>query len=225
MFNHQIRRFNSNDTIDLNETAVKIKYGQEALAVYLQPRVIYEWGGSGDALLDLGLDIKPSSFFSTQLLLSTSSLSYDVSALYFRIIEEINDPHNTGTKVVVSLDRVGTNYRRASFGCNDLIALNNFNRYILDGTVDFGFKLRQKLLHKLSLDLQSDYVVTDDYNYGQAYPGTYFLWQLGLGYDFSPNLALEYFYRQYEVPSGVDQFSNQVAKSSGLFGLACRAAF
>jgi hypothetical protein len=107
----------------------------------------------------------------------------------------------------------------------EFVYLNNFNRLILDGTVDVGLKINQKLTDGLSLEWKGDYVTTGDYKYGEAYPGTYLLWQLGLTYNFSTQIGIDTFYRSYSVPSGIAQFSDPVPEVSELVGIGLKCRF
>ena len=108
---------------------------------------------------------------------------------------------------------------------SEFVYLNNFNRLILDGTADFGLKIKQVLSDGLSLEWKGDYVTNGNYKYGEAYPETYFLWQLGFLYKLSPNVGLNTFYRSYNVPSGTAQFSDSVPKVSEILGAAIVCKF
>jgi len=103
--------------------------------------------------------------------------------------------------------------------------LNNFSRLILDGTVDLGVKLKQRVNDKLTLEWKSDYVTTGALEYGAAYPETYFIWQLGLDYSLAKNITANIFYRSYNVPSGIAQFSDLVPAVSEVIGLGIRCSF
>jgi hypothetical protein len=67
--------------------------------------------------------------------------------------------------------------------------------------------------------------MTEDFEYGEAYPGTYFLWQAGINYDLSSSTSMNAFYRSYNVPSGIAQFSDPVPKVSELAGIGMKCVF
>ena len=126
--------------------------------------------------------------------------------------------------MVVRFDKVGSKYRRDDLDEYEFVYLNHFNRLILDGTADLGLKITQKLLDQLSLEWKGDYVTDGSFNYGEAYPETYFLWQLGFLYKLSESIDARAFYRSYNVPSGIAQFADPVPKISEIIGvgLSCR---
>jgi len=172
-------------------------FGQQYL--YFQPHYLFVIDGGRDVLVEAGLDWRKTNIL----------LGYGGSGQYLRLAQKI------GGWLELSYDTVSPNYRSALCQ-NEFIPLNNFNRYVLDGTTDLGVKITQDLSNQVGLSFKADSVA------GQS---EYFLWQAGLDSATSPAMTLGVFYRSYSVPSGVDQFSFAVPTNSRMVGLSLSSSF
>lgn len=211
--------------VGVQELTGKLKYKFGNTAVSFQPRCVYELDGLRDMLAEVGINHVWNGNYITYLLLAAGNFRQSNSGLYAKVVQKIVDPYNTGTTVVLRFDKVGSKYRDDYLDEHEFIDLNNFDRLILDGTVDLGLKVLHKLGDELALECKGDYVTNGDYQYGAAYPGTYFIWQLGLNYQYSSAIALKTFYRSYSVPSGLAQFSDPVPARSDVVGLGAAWTF
>ena len=79
--------------------------------------------------------------------------------------------------------------------------------------------LAQKVGDKIRLELKGVASLTSGYNYGEGFPGTYAIAQLMADYQFHKQISLGAFYRYFQVPSGIDQFSVAAPTSSNLVGI------
>jgi len=219
------RQVEPSGKIGVHELTGKIKYKYGNLAVSFRPRYLFVLDGTHDVLAEAGLNYMLNDHWIVYLLLGAGDFEAGRSGMYLKIEKKMIDPWNTGTNVVVRFDKVGSKYRRDDLDEYEFIYLNHFNRLILDGTADLGLRITQKLQDKVSLEWRSDYVTDGSFNYGEAYPETYFIWQLGLLHQLSETADLRAFYRSYNVPSGVAQFSDPVPKISEIIGLGLNCRF
>lgn len=219
------RQMQTSGLIGVHEVTGKLKYKFGQLAVSLQPRYMFVLDGGRDVLADVGINYAWDKNWITYVLICAGDFQAGNSGLYAKFIQKILDPAKTGTNIVFRFDKVGSKYRHDIINEYEFIYLNNFNRLILDGTVDIGLKINQKLSKQLAVEWKGDYVARGDYQYGAAYPGTYSLWQLSLLYNVASNIGFDAFYRSYNVPSGIAQFSQAVPTVSDMFGLGVKCAF
>ncbi len=219
------RQVERSGKIGVHEFTTKVGYDFGQLAIDFRPRYLFIIDGDRDMLVEMGMNFKPSKVFETSLLLALGSLSQGQDAMYLKFIQKLKDLGGRGTNIVLRFDRAGSKYREDNIDKYEFVYLNNFNRLVLDGTTDLGFKISQALAKGFSLAWKSDYVTTEENNYGVSYPGTYFLWQLALSHDYSSTIRSQLFYRSYNVPSGTAQFSDAVLPLSDMLGLALTFKF
>ena len=219
------RQVETSGKIGVHELTGKIKYKFGNLALHFRPRCLFVVDGPRDVLAEAGLNYMLDDHWITYFLLGVGDFEAGRSGMYLKVEEKMIDPWKTGTTVVLRFDKVGSKYRRDDLDEYEFIYLNNFNRLILDGTTDLGLRIRQELWDNTALEWRGDYVTDGAFNYGEAYPETYFLWQLGFLYKLSGTTDFRAFYRLYNVPSGIAQFSDAVPKMSELFGFALKCEF
>jgi hypothetical protein len=219
------RQMATSGLIGVHELTGKLGYDFGNLAVHLRPRYLFKINGPRDLLAEAGIDLYPDKNWETSLLLSVGSFQDGEKGAYAEFIGKIKDPWKTGTNITLRADKVGSKYRIDDLDEYEFVYLNNFDRLILDGTVDIGLKFEQRLSDKLSLEWKGDYVADGELNFGENYPGTYSLWQLGLGYALFSNAGLNAFYRSYNVPSGTAQFSDPVPAVSEIIGVSLKCSF
>lgn len=219
------RQVETSGKIGVHELTGKIGYRFKNLTLSFRPRYLFELDGPSDILAEAGIDFKPDNSWETNLLLAVGAFQEGSSGMYLKLIERIKDPLKTGTSIIIRFDKVGSKYRRDDLDPYEFVYLNNFDRLILDGMVNIGLKIDQKLMDKLTLEWKGDYVTTGDYKYGEAYSETYLLWQLGLSYKLSSRIGLSAFYRSYNVPSGIAQFIDPVPKVSEILGIGLKCGF
>lgn len=211
--------------VGVHEITGRLEYNfNEKLRLAVQPRYFFETEGRRDLRGEMTFDFMPDKRSRTYLFLGVGSVRDGTSGGHVRGIQEWRNLFGWGLDFTLRGDKIGSRYR-SDLNRNELYFLNNFNRPILDGTVDLGWKINQKLSDKLSLEGKGDYVATGSYKYGEAYPGTYLLWQLGVTYRLTSNFSLDAFYRSYSVPSGIAQFSDPVPKLSELVGIRLKGNF
>jgi len=219
------RQVETSGRIGVHELTAYVKYKYGDLAVHFRPRYLFILDGPRDVLAEGGFNLVLARDWETYFLLGVGDFQAGSSGMYVKVIEKMLDPWKTGTTIVLRFDQVGSKYRREDLDEYEFCYLNNFNRLILDGTADLGLKIGQRLTDKLSLEWQSDCVTTVEFGYGRDHPGTYFIWQLGGAYELSGQLAAKAFYRSYNVPSGVAQFSDPVPTVSDVFGVGLNCRF
>lgn len=219
------RQVAASGKVGVHELTGKIGYDFGKLALCLQPRYICKIDGPRDILAEMGIDFKPDQRWETDLLASVGSFSEGQKGLYLKLTQKIKDLWGIGNAVVLRFDRVGSKYGLQDWDVYAFSPVNNFERLILGGTMDFGVEIKQKIWGQCSLEYKSDYVLDENGQYGASYPGTYFLWQLNLSHEFSPAVSASAFYQSYHVPSGVAQFSDSAPLVSHIFGIGFKHAF
>ncbi len=219
------RQVQTSGKIGVHELTTNLECNYGFAVVNFRPRYLFEIDGPRDFLAEAGIDYELIKKVKIKILFGVGSPSDGTSGMYLKLIKEVDDLWDTGTKIVARFDKVGSKYRHDYIDEYEFIYLNNFDRLILDGMVDIGLKVDQKIYDGLSLQWKGDYVTDGCYRYGEAYPETYFLWQLGLSYKLSSTIAVDTFYRAYDVPSGIAQFSDPVPTFSDLFGVKIRCYF
>jgi len=207
------RQTESSGKIDLHELTGKISADFGAWEYYFQPHGIFKTDGPRDILVDFGLAYQTAAW-QIDGLLSVGSWNDSWYGCYAKIEGEAKDPWKTGTNLVLRLDGVGNNYRIKGLDEFELVNLNFFNRLIVDNNLDFGLKVKQQINAGFWLELKSDYVVNNNFNYGENYPESYWLGRVTIGYSLSPASELNLFYQSYNVPSGLAQFYEPVPRVS-----------
>jgi 1,2-diacylglycerol 3-beta-galactosyltransferase len=215
----------SSGIIGIHEVNAEVAYDFGRLALFVKPRLLYEINGPSDKLVDLSVEYELAKGMETSWLLGWGDLNAGRSGMYVKAEGIWKDAWKTGTNVVLRVDKVGSQYRHNYLDEYEFIDLNNFDRLILDGTVDVGLNLKQNLNKDLAIEWIGDFATTGDYKYGASYPGTYFLWQAGIIYYFSPGITANAYYRVYNVPSGVTQFGQIVSETSDIIGVKVSRAF
>jgi len=218
------RQTESSGKIDLQELTGKINAVFGAWEYSFQPHCIFKTDGPRDILVDFGM-IYQTAVWQIDGLLSVGSWNDSWYGCYVKIEGEVNDPWKTGTNLALRLDGVGNNYRTKGLDEFELVNLNFFNRLILDNNLDFGLKLKQQINTAFWLELKSDYVINNNFNYGENYPESYWLGRVTLGYNLSPTSALNLFYQSYNVPSGLAQFNEPVPRVSETMVFSLKSNF
>jgi len=205
-------------TVEVSEITGTVAYTYNALPVFgktklaLTPRFLSS-GSDKDTRAEIMITSAPLPVLSGELLYgigntNSASGSYAKAAVTYS---------NSNTKLCLNAHKVGSVYRQA-IDKYEFISLNNFNKLILDGSVDVGLEFIQKLNNVLKLRFTSDAALASDLKYGTDHPGTSITNELALSSD---NISL--FYRSYFVPSGVSSADPALAKnistSSDLIGM------
>jgi hypothetical protein len=211
--------------IGVNELTAQLVGDFDPIRISLQPRYLISHNAKRDALAELGLDLVPNEHITSSLLLSAGDFSAGTSGLYVKALASINNLAHLGNYLTLRFDKVGSKYRIKELDKYEFVFLNNFERYILDGTADLGVSFKQELFNGFSLEWMSDYVTDGSFNYGENYPETYYLWQASLAKLFFPAVRMNLFYRAYNVPSGIAQFADAVPTVSNVIGLGAFCAF
>jgi hypothetical protein len=208
----------------VNEFTVTGAYSYKALPLLGKTRVAftprYLWAGSlRDMRVEVQLDSKLLPGLSSQFIYGIGNNEAD-RGIYLKGLLNYSTPD---TGLTLTAHKVGSDYRSA-IDKYEFIALSNFNKYILDGSVDVGIELSQKINSRLSAKFTADTVLTYDLNYGAAYPGTSQTMEFSVG-----NELINFFYRTYYVPSGISStdpaIARAVATSSDLTGVYLTLSF
>jgi len=218
------RQVTPSGEVGVQELNAKLAYVFGKWLVYLQPHYVFG-NDSHDYRAETGLVFTPSDKMMTNLVLALGSSHNTVSGLYAKFEQKMLDPRKTGTQITLRIDAVGSNYRKENLDKYEFLDVNNFDRLFLDGTIDVGLSLKQKLYREFFLEFKSDWVTDTRLRYGENYPGTYLEWEGALGYSFAKDSNLNLFYRSYNVPSGIAQFADLVPVVSSLVGLSVKCGF
>lgn len=219
------RQFNSSESIAVQEVNTFLGYDFGALSLSIKPRYFYRDKGLQDLKAELGASLHFNQVGKTNVLIGVGSLQQGLSGSYGKIEQSLNDPLKTNTNLRLRFDVVGNNYRSANLDKFELVELNNFNRLIFDGKADLGIAILQLLPRNWALSFKSDWVTGSHLEYGSQYAGTYFEWEGAAIYYLSAGANISLFYRAYNVPSGIGQFSEAVTPASGLVGLSVKYSF
>ncbi|MBU0502034.1 MAG: hypothetical protein KJ811_02165 [Candidatus Margulisbacteria bacterium] len=218
--NYVTRQVAASGLIGVHELTGKLGYSYGQYYLYFNPRYLWQEAGLRDVLTEFGLDYKPDKKLEINALWGVGAFNKGLAGMYLKLIKRLKDYWGTGTNVVVRFDAIGKEYRLTNLDKYEFCYLNNFNRLICDGTADLGVNITQRLSAQTSLELKGDYVTDPQYRFGADYPETYLIWQLGLEHQLSSNRSLKAFYRAYDVPGGVAQFSDSVPTFTSMLGFA-----
>ncbi|MBI5699939.1 S-layer homology domain-containing protein [Candidatus Saganbacteria bacterium] len=200
----------------LSETSLSVSYRLGKFRFSARPSLL-GFINEHDARGEIAAGYDHSKEVSAELLFGVGNLS-SYHSQYVRGKFKIDLPD---TDLAITIHKVGSAYRPA-YARFKLLELNQFDKYVLDGTVDAGFILTQLLFPRIRTQIRSDVVANGDLTFGEAYPGTTLTSEFGLSYDLTDNISGYGFYRNYQVPSGVSSKDSALAisvpKSSGLFG-------
>lgn len=100
--------------------------------------------------------------------------------------------------------QVGSNFRKTGLNKYDLLPLNLFDKYILDGTTEIGLAYTFNLNNFWSIKLKSNAVFLSDYKFGSGYPGSSFTCEPSLTLRFNENSNVSVFYRLFKAPGGAN---------------------
>lgn len=200
----------------LSETSLSVSYRLGKLKFTARPSLL-GFTNEHDARGEIAAGYDHSKAVSAELLFGFGNLS-SYHGQYVRGKLNLDLPD---TDLVITIHKVGSTYRPA-YARYKMLELNQFDKYVLDGTVDAGFSLTQLLFPRIRTQIKSDVVANGDLTFGEAHPGTTLTSEFGLSYDLTDNINGYGFYRNYQVPSGVSSkdpsLAIDVPKSSGLLG-------
>jgi hypothetical protein len=219
------RQQESSGKVTVNEIRGQGKYKFGQLDLEFWPRYIFNNTSANDCQAELIANYQPTKSLFTQVAVAAGLTATSKSRLAARLVIKLLDPLVTGTNLVFRFNKVGNQFRNDDLAELDLIPLNLFDREILDGTCDLGLNVSQQINKIWTANIMSDYVTTGDLKYGQAYAGTYWLWELGLACNFTDTIQGGAHYRAYQVPSGIAQFNDPVPTQSETIVLDLTAAF
>lgn len=198
------------------------------LRLTTQPRFLYTDPGvddKRDVRVEFASYITPSKKIKSKLLFGIGSLENPPDGFYYNAELTLADPWETGTSLSFKAHKVGSEYRMVDLDKYEFVYLNLFDRLILDGTADVGLELTQEINPFLSIYIKGDMALTQDFEYGEDYPGTYLILEEGFNYKLTKSINLSLSYRTFEVPSGIDQFEPVMSKSSDLITIGLEYYF
>lgn len=202
--------------VTLSETALSVSYRLGKFKFALRPSLL-GYINEHDSRGEITAGYFPSKEISAEILFGIGKLSSH-HGQYVRGKLNIDLPD---TDLSVTVHKVGSEYR-PFYARFKILELNQFDKYVLDGTVDAGFTLTQLLFPRIRTQIRSDVVANGDLTFGETHPGTTLTAEFGLSYDLTDNINGYGFYRNYQVPSGVSSkdptLAIDVPKSSGLLG-------
>jgi hypothetical protein len=218
-----VHTISTSGEVSLSETALAIAYNLGKFKFTLRPSLLgytYEHDLRGE----LAMGYSPLKEISADILFGCSNLS-TYHSQYVRGKLNIDLPD---TDLIITIHKVGSEYR-PTYARFKFLELNQFDKYVLDGTVDAGFTFIQSLFPKFRSMVRSDAVLTGDLLFGEDHPGTSLTTELGFIYDLTDRINGYAFYRNYQVPSGISSkdaaLAISVPKSSGLLGAKIGIAF
>lgn len=135
---------------------------------------------------------------------------------------ELDDMWNTNTNIKFSYRSVAKNYLYESAVLDEDIfsGVDYFGRLIGNGSgegvVDFGFEVKQVMTETIDFILRADLRFSGDNSYGEDFPQSGSLYEMGLVYDIAPSTVLEGLYRIDNIPSAADK-STDLMQMSLLF--------
>jgi hypothetical protein len=185
---------------------------------------------SKDVRCDMNVSASPADKLKLNVLFGMKS-GIEPDRSYLKLGVSLNDYFNTGTYLSVTANKIGKDYRVNGLDKYEFSIYNMFDRFILDNTVDLGIEFSQELSESLKAYIKGDTVVDKNCGYGKEYPGSSFTGQYGLLVYIPSGMALEAFYKVYEVPSGIADAADpvklmrDVPKYSDLFSLSMTYSF
>ncbi len=213
------RKVKSLGEVGLSEIHGTAAYTYQALPIFGKTRISltprYLWSnGTYDKRGEIQLALAPLPALSFEFLLGIGH-AQSSHGLYAKSVLNYNA---SDTSFSLKAHKVGSEYRQP-MDKYEFVYLNNFNKLILDGSVDLGLELSRKISDKLKFKLISDLVLASDLKYGADQPGTSLTNEIVLSGG-----SINVFYRNYFVPSGLSStdptMARPVAKSSDLIGIA-----
>jgi hypothetical protein len=218
-----VHTISTSGEVSLSETTLAIAYNLGKFKFALRPSLLgytYEHDLRGE----FALGYAPLKEISTEILFGVSNLS-SYHGQYIRGKLNVKLPD---TDLIITIHKVGSEYR-PTYARFKFLELNQFDKYVLDGTVDAGFTFIQSFFPKFKSMVKSDVVLTGDLLFGEAHPGTSLTTELGFIYDLTDRINGYAFYRNYQVPSGISSkdaaLAISVPKSSGLLGIKVGISF
>jgi hypothetical protein len=218
LFSFAARKVQPSGEVGMSEITSTVAYTYKALPllektkISLTPRYLWS-NGDKDVRGEIQLNSNPLPALSGELLFGIGN-TQSSHGLYAKGI--LNYSY-LNTNFSIMAHKVGSDYRK-TMDKYDFISLNNFNKYVLDGSVDIGLELSQKINSQLKIKFISDAVLTPDFKYGESHPGTSLTNELNIGNDY-----VNVFYRNYFVPSGISSTDPSMARivsnSSDLIGI------
>ncbi|MFA4906155.1 MAG: S-layer homology domain-containing protein [Candidatus Margulisiibacteriota bacterium] len=200
----------------LSETSLSVSYRLGKFKFTARPSLL-GYTNEHDARGEIAAGYDHSKAVSAELLFGVGNFS-SYHSQYVRGKLKIDLPD---TDLAITIHKVGSTYRPA-YARYKMLELNQFDKYVLDGTVDAGFTLTQLLFPRIRTKIKSDVVANGDLTFGEAHPGTTLTSEFGLSYDLTDNINGYGFYRNYQVPSGISSkdptLAIDVPKVSGLLG-------
>lgn len=213
---YTILSITSSGEATLSETSLSASYRLGKFKFTVRPSLL-GYIDQHDARGEIVVGFSPLKEVSTEILYGISNPS-TYHAQYVRGKLNIDLPD---TDLSVTIHKVGSAYR-PTYARYKTLELNQFDKYVLEGTVDAGLVLTQELFPRLSSKIISDAVTNGDLTFGENYPGTTLTTEFGFLYDLTDHISGYGFYRNYQVPSGVSSkdpaLAISVPKSSGLLG-------
>jgi len=180
--------------------------------ISLTPRYLWS-NGNRDIRGEIQLNSNPLPALCGELLFGIGN-TQSSHGLY---VKGILNYSYLNTNLSIKAHKIGSDYRQ-TMDKYEFVYLNNFNKLVLDGSVDIGFELSQKINDQLRIKFASDAVLTPDFKYGESHPGTSLTNELNIGNDY-----INVFYRNYFVPSGISStdpgMSRTISNSSDLIGI------
>jgi len=211
-----VHTISTSGEVSLSETALAIAYNLGKFKFTLRPSLLgytYEHDLRGE----LAMGYSPLKEISADILYGFGNLSSH-HGQYVRGKLNVKLPD---TDLIITIHKVGSKYR-PTYARFKFLELNQFDKYVLDGSVDAGFTFIQSFFPKLKSMVKSDVVLTGDLLFGEDHPGTSLTTELGFIYDLTERVNGYAFYRNYQVPSGISSKDTALAisvpKSSGLLG-------
>lgn len=134
---------------------------------------------------------------------------------------KLKDYFNTGMDVAFAYKKVGSKFREGldAIDTYDFVGLNYDDEIVLDGKVDVGLLIKQRLTDKVNVYKVYELQLSSSHQIGESHAGTSFTSSNDIEYKFSKNLSGFVYYKIILTPSEVDQFGNATASQKDEVGL------
>ena len=215
-----VHTISTSGEVSLSETTLSASYNLGKFKFALRPSLL-GYTNEKDVRGEFAMGYAPLKEISAEILCGFGNLS-TYHSQYVRGKLNVKLPD---TDLIITIHKVGSEYR-PTYARFKFLELNQFDKYVLDGSVDAGFTFIQSFFPKFKSMVKSDVVLTGDLLFGEDHPGTSLTTEIGAIYDLTDKINCYAFYRNYQVPSGVSSTDPTLAitvpKSSGLFGLEAK---
>lgn len=186
-------------------------------ARYMMIDIMDPTSGPNDIIQEVSLSMAQNPVFSEKIMIGMSSADHPLSRYFLNFEAYIKNLNDRGTNINFKFNSAGVDYR-LPFEQLEFTPLNLFDKKTLDGTIDIGLEVIQPLSKQLIFTSKFDWVGSSQWEMAKNVPGASYTEEHSFDYSFGRDLILNIFYRYYQVPSRINQFSATVPEVSDMLG-------